>query len=182
MIFVTKRRMTMRSVVGLSSAALLWCTVLGQAAGAGQGPDYRLFHDRGKDDAAAPAEGAKVNRLAPLAGDWSFTGGSELKCRLSSNPLQERRSAASMALNVGAGLKAWERSVIEDRPGLSLWAPKPEKAALTFPGTARPNVLRPSDLQILWSSEEAGKLKLTTTQALPRTPALLNFRAAELKR
>ena len=173
----------MRSVVGLSSAVLLWCTVLGQAAGAGQGPDYRLFHDRGKDDAAAPAAGAKVNRLAPIAGDWSFTGGSELKRRLSPNPLQERRFAASMALNVGAGLKAWERSVIEDRPGLSLWAPKPEKAALTSPGTApRPNVLRPSDLQILWSSEEAAKLKLTTTQALPQTPALLNFRASELKR
>jgi len=51
MMFVTKKRMTMRSVVGLSSAALLWCTALGQAAGAGQGPDYRLFHDRGKDDA-----------------------------------------------------------------------------------------------------------------------------------
>ena len=117
----------MRSVVGLSSAALLWCTVLGQAAGAGQVPDYRLFHDRGKDDAAAPAAGAKVNRLAPIAGDWSFTGGSELKRRLSPNPLQERRFAASMALNVGAGLKAWERSVIEDRPGLSLWAPKPGK-------------------------------------------------------
>ena len=88
-----------------------------------------------------------------------------------------------MALNVGAGLKAWERSVIEDRPGLSLWAPKLEKAALTSPGTApRPNVLRPSDLQILRSSEEAAKLKLTTTQALPQTPALLNFRVSELKR
>ena len=124
----------MRSVVGLSSAALLWCTVLGQAAGAGQGPDYRLFHDRGKDDAAAPAAGAKVNRLAPITGDWSFTGGSELKCRLSPNPLQERRFAASMALNVGAGLKAWERSVIEDRPGLSLWAPKPEQGRPDVPG------------------------------------------------
>jgi len=87
-----------------------------------------------------------------------------------------------LALNVGAGLKAWERSVIEDRPGLSLWAPKPEKTALTFSGTARPNVLRPIDLQILWSSENAAKLKLTTTQALPQTPALLNFQAAELKR
>lgn len=172
----------MRSVVGLSSAALLWCTVLGQEAGAGQVPDYRLFHDLGKDDAAAPAEGAKVNRLAPIAGDWSFTGGSELKLRLGPNPLQERRSAASMALNVGAGLKARERSVIEDRPELFLWAPKPGKADLTSPGTARPNVLRPINLQILWSSEQAGKLKLTTTQALPQRPALLNFRASELKR
>jgi len=104
----------MPSVVGLSSAALLWCTVLGQAARAGQGPDYRLFHDRGKDDAAAPAEGAKVNRLAPIAGDWSFTGGSELKRRLSPNPLQERRSAALMALNVGAGLKAWQQFPTRD--------------------------------------------------------------------
>ncbi len=137
----------MRSVVGLSSAALLWCTVLGQVAGAGQGPDYRLFHDRGKDDAAAPAAGAKVNRLAPITGDCSFTGRSELKRRLSPNPLQERRFAASMALNVGAGLKALERSVIENRPGLSPWAPKHEKAALTSPWTAPwPNVLRPSDL------------------------------------
>ena len=124
----------MRSVVGLSSAALLWCTVLGQAAGAGQVPDYRLFHDRGKDDATAPAAGAKVNRLAPIAGDWSFTGGSELKCRLSPIPLQERRSAASMALNVGAGLKAWDRSVIEDRPELFLWAPKPGKSRPDIPG------------------------------------------------
>ena len=80
----------MRSVVGLSSAALLWCTVLGQEAGAGQVPDYRLFHDLGKDDAAAPAEGAKVNRLAPIAGDWSFTGGSELKLRLGPEARQGR--------------------------------------------------------------------------------------------
>ena len=58
-----------------------------------------------------------------------------------------------MALNVGAGIKAWERSVIEDRPGLSLWAPKHGKADLTSPGTARPNVLRPINLQTPWSSE-----------------------------
>ena len=60
--------------------------------------------------------------------------------------------------------------------------PEARQAALTSPGTARPNVLRPIDLQTLWSSEEAAKLKLTTTQALPQTPALLNFRASELKR
>ena len=87
-----------------------------------------------------------------------------------------------MALHVGAGLKAWERSVLEDRPGLSLWAPKLDKADLTSPGTARPNVLRPIHLQTLWVSEEAAKLKLTTTQVLPQTPALLNFRASKLKR
>ena len=172
----------MRSVIGLSSSALLWGTVLGQTAGAGQGPDYRLFHARGKDDAAAPAEGAKVNHLAPLPGYRSLTEGGEVKWRLGPSPLQDRRSAASMALNVGAGLKAWERSVIEDRPGLSLWAPSPGKAALTSSGTARPNVLRPINLHTSWPSEEAAKLKLTTTQGLPQTPVPLNFWATGLKR
>lgn len=172
----------MRRVIGLSSSALLWCTVLGQTAGAGQGPDYRLFHARGKDDASAPAEGAKVNRLAPLPSDRSLTQGGEVKRRLGPSPLQDGRSAAAMALNVGAGLKAWERSVIEDRPGWSLWAPTPGKVALTSSGTAKPNVLRPIHLHTSWPSEEVARLKAGASRGLPQAPVPLNFSAAGLKR